>query len=66
VTAKDTDEEEAVVRYFDLALAKEYGWTQYDILHRTTQDFFNDAVLKLQKEAFFRQQEAEKAKTKKS
>jgi len=64
-TATTQDEADAVTRFFDLTLAKEYGWTQTDILHRTTQDFYNDAILLMQKEAFFRQKEAEKKKNNK-
>jgi len=52
-------------RFFDLKLAKEFGWSEAQI-QMTSQDFYDDAVLLMQKEAFFRNKKPEADKNKNS
>ena len=65
-TAKTFLDKQILNRFFDLQVAREYGWTEEDILQKTSQSFYDDAVLLMQKEAFFRKKAADEQKKQKS
>jgi len=50
-----------VRRYFDCLLAHEFKWSEQDLAN-TTQEFYNDCVLYIQKKAYFSKPKPEDTK----